>query len=613
MIPHYLALRFGNPLSCTSCEYLYRAHHRHYFWGNMTETTTTHPTATIATKDYPFHLGAYTRRDVTVADADAQLWLDRGFVWMYGYHHEEAVQCFHRVLQQDPTCLLAHFGVAYAVGCNYNKPWEAFEADETPQALSTAHQHLALGEHLIAKHPGKYLSVEIDLVKAVTTRYPKDVASLGDGQVWNDAFCTNMRQVYRSYPHDLDVCCFYVESMMNRTPWKLWDITTGQPAENADTLQALRVMDTVLVKRPDAWRHPGLLHMYIHVMEMSPHPENALPHGNVLIPLVPDSGHLIHMASHIHVLCGDYAATVRYNHTAIQADHKYVRYNGADNFYTIYRCHNYHFKIYGALFQGSLTPALEAAQGLVDALPESLLQAMPDWFEAFVPMKQHVWIRFGQWQTIVDQDLPADATLYCVTTATMRYAKAVAYANLGQLAAARAEAEAFATAVAKVPASRMLFNNTALDILQVASSMMHGEIAYFSGKHDEAFAHLRRAVQLDDGLPYDEPWGWMQPVRHALGALLMEQGHWTEAEAVYRADLGLEGPGQTTLPRACQHPQNVWSLRGLYDCLQHRGETTEAALIKEELDLATAAASMPIRASCMCSRKACSGRMTTMM
>jgi hypothetical protein len=118
-------------------------------------------------------------------------------------------------------------------------------------------------------------------------------------------------------------------------------------------------------------------------------------------------------------------------------------------------------------------------------------------------------------------------------------------------------------------------------------------------EHETAFAHLRHSVKIDDNLPYDEPWGWMQPTRHALGALLLEQGQTEEAEAVYRADLGLDA----TLSRACQHPGNVWSLHGLYECLTRRGETIEVEHIKLQLDKALARAEVPIRASCYCRQK----------
>lgn len=215
-------------------------------------------------------------------------------------------------------------------------------------------------------------------------------------------------------------------------------------------------------------------------------------------------------------------------------------------------------------------------------------------------MKQHALIRFGLWAEILAQPLPQDSELYCVTTAMMRYARAISLANLRKQAEAEAERALFDEAYQRVPETRMLFNNTCRDILRVAEQMMLGELEYHQGNYGKAFEHLRHAVKLDDNLPYDEPWSWMQPTRHALGALLLEQGHYDEAEAIYRADLGLD----QTLSRACQHPNNVWSLHGLYECLRHRGETLEATHIKLQLDRAIARAEIPIRASCYCRHQA---------
>jgi hypothetical protein len=221
---------------------------------------------------------------------------------------------------------------------------------------------------------------------------------------------------------------------------------------------------------------------------------------------------------------------------------------------------------------------------------------MADWLEGFVPMKMHVLIRFGRWADIIATPLPQDAALFCVTTAMIHYAKAVAYAASGNVPAADDEARRFDAAMARVPPSRYLFNNTCLDILAIAAEMLKGEIAYRKGHVEAAFAHLRRSVELDDNLPYDEPWGWMQPTRHALGALLLEQGRVEEAETVYRADLGLD----PVLPRACQHPENVWSLHGFHECLMRLSKHAEAALIRQRLEIARTWADVPIRSSCFC-------------
>ena len=306
------------------------------------------------------------------------------------------------------------------------------------------------------------------------------------------------------------------------------------------------------------------------------------------------------MPTHIDVLCGDYQSVVTSNDDAIVADRRFLKSSGPINFYTLYRCHNYHFKVYGAMFLGHYETAIGTAEEMNDTLPEELLRTqsppMADWLEGFVPIRQHVLVRFGKWADIIEQDLPRDRELYCVTTATMRYSRAVAHASLGQVGEAEKEAEAFDAALAAVPGSRYLFNNSCRDILAVAREMMLGEIQYRMGNVDAGFTHLRAAVKLDDDLPYDEPWGWMQPVRHALGALLLEQGRVEEAEAEYRADLGFD----RTLRRACQHPDNVWSLSGYHECLERLGKGDLAAIVRQRLELARARADVPVTASCFC-------------
>ena len=538
-----------------------------------------------------YDLGTYSR-PVTTASSDAQVWFDRGLAWLYGYNHEAAIDCFRQALAADEGCAMAHWGIAYAIGPNYNKPWEAFEDDEKPACLTMAAEAIAAANQVRSS----LKPAEQALIDAVAKRYPDD-AGIEEFAPWNDAYADAMRQVHAAHPDDLDVCSLFAEALMGRTPWQLWDLPSGQPADGASTEEAVTVLETAFASVPGAWDHPGLLHMYVHLMEMSPAPEKALRHGDRLAAgVVPESGHLLHMATHIDVLCGDYENVVARNHRAIVADRKFVADKGADNFYTVYRCHNYHFKIYGSMFLGQPTPALEAADELAASLPADILEPMADWFEAFVPMKQHVHIRFGRWQDILDQALPEDAALFSVTTAMMRYARTVALANLGRIVEAEAERERFYAARDAVQESRMLFNNTCADILKVAEQMLLGELAYHKGEHAAAFGNLRQAVSLSDNLPYDEPWGWMQPPRHALGALLLEQGELEEAEAVYRADLGLDG----TLARACQHPCNVWSLHGLHECLTRRGDTVEATHIKLQLDKALARAEVEIRASCYC-------------
>ena len=541
-----------------------------------------------------YDLGPYSRSITTPSD-EAQAWFDRGLNWCYGYHHEEAISCWKRAIEQDPDCAMAQWGLAYATGPNYNMPWHLYDPKGRAKALASCFD---AAQSALARIDA-VTEVERDLIEALRARYPQR-EPIDDMWQWNVDYADAMRKVYEKHPGDLDCRAIFVEAIMNCTPWQMWDLSTGEPAERAGTLEAMGVLEDAFDTLPAAWDHPGLLHLHVHLMEMSPFPHRALRTGDRLREIAPDMGHLVHMPTHIDVLCGNYRDVLLWNQKAIAADNLALERNGAMNFYTLYRVHNYHFAIYGAMFLGQFGPALAAAQGLIDTVPEDLLRVtsppMADFLEGYLSMKQHVLIRFGKWQAIIDQALPGDSELYTVCTTMTHYAKTVAHAALGDIEAAQAALLRFRTARETVSEQRRVHNNICQDLFDIAEAMATGEIEYRKGNFDVAFAHLRKSVQLDDELPYDEPWGWMQPTRHALGALLLEQGRVDEAESVYRADLGLDGQ----LSRACQHPDNPWSLHGLHECLVRRGNTAEAALVAQRLELAGARADVPITASCFC-------------
>jgi len=545
-----------------------------------------------ATEPY-YDLGSY-HRPIETPSPQAQVWFDRGMVWAYAFNHEEAIRCFDRALELDPDLAIARWGVAYSIGPNYNKAWEAFDPVDLAASLARARMELGLAVK------GRASAVERGLIEALQARFstddPNDVDALHAGHA---AYADAMAVLAEAYPDDVDVQALAADALVNVTAWALWDTRTGEPAQESRVVEAKGILDSALAT-PEGRGHPGVLHLYLHTMEMSGTPQNALPAADLLRGLVPDAGHLEHMPSHIDVLCGNYRDSVVSNLSAVQADRRFVEREGPLNFYSLYRAHNLHFIVYSAMFEGNSRAAFDAADELAGQLTPELLAIesppMADWLEAFVPLRVHVLVRFGRWDELIAQPLPDDLELYCSTVATIHYGRGVAHASKGQLPQARAEREAFATAYARIPDSRYLFNNTVHDILAIAGAMLDGEIGYRDGRFDDAFAHLRRAIDLDDALPYDEPWGWMQPTRHAYGALLLEQGRVEEAAEVYAADLGLH----PTLARPCQHPRNVWSLHGYHECLQRLGRTEQAEIIGQQLELLQARADVPILASCAC-------------
>jgi tetratricopeptide (TPR) repeat protein len=543
-----------------------------------------------------FDLGPYSRK-ITTSSPDAQLWFDGGLNWLFGFNHGEAIKCFQKALQYDVECAMARWGISYAAGPNYNLPWVRYDPQGRQMALSASYD--AMQQALV--HAGKASPVEQAMIRALPARYPRREA-IEDMAPWDKAYTEEMRKVFKAFPEDLEVRAVFAEAIMNETPWQMWDLPSGKPFAGAGTEECRAVLEDTFEKIPAAWDHPGLLHLYVHLMEMSPFPQRAMRAGDRLREIVPDSGHLIHMPTHLDVLCGQYNDVLLYNREALATDRRFLAYSDDPGVYLVYVIHNFHFAIYGAMFLGQYTPAIAAAEELIATVPEPVLRIqsppMADFLEGYLTMKQHVLVRFGKWREIIEQKLPEDRDLYCSVTAMIHYAKAVAHSALGNVAEAEVEKVQLAAAKARVPESRLVHNNKVVNLLNVAEAMLNGELEYRKGKHDIAFAHLRKSVELSDALPYDEPWGWMQPPRHALGALLLEQARIEEAEAVYRSDLGLDGK----LSRACQHPYNLWSLHGLHECLVRRGEKVESALIKQRLDLAQARAEVPIRASCFCRR-----------
>jgi tetratricopeptide (TPR) repeat protein len=543
--------------------------------------------------DQYYDLGSYYRA-VSTKSQGAQIWFNRGLIWSYGFNHEEAVKCFEQAIVNDPHCAMAHWGIAYSLGPNYNKPWDVFDDEDLRNTVSRAHHAAAQAK----ADATTALPVEQALIEALQLRYPQERRST-DCSIWNREYANAMEAVYREFPNDLDIVTLYADALMNLKPWQLWDLASGEPAQGARTVEAKRVLDGALAQ-DDALKHPGLLHLYIHLMEMSGTPEAALTVADHLRGLVPDAGHLHHMPTHLDMLCGEYRRAIASNSEAIRADEKFLARAGPRNFYTLYRSHNYHFRIYAAMFAGQSKVALDTVSKLEVSIPMELLRVktppMADWLEGFLTTRVHVLIRFGLWKEILDLELPQHEDLYCVTTAMIHYGKGVALAAIGKVAEAEKEHDLFHNAVQRVGPTRTLFNNKCIDILDVANAMLDGELEYRRGNFDAAFAHLLRSIALDDGLPYDEPWGWMQPTRHAYGALLLEQGHIEQAAAVYSADLGMDD----SLPRALRHPNNVWALHGYHECLLKLGRTAEARIVEPQLKLAIAIADVPISSSCFC-------------
>ncbi|KOC09608.1 tetratricopeptide repeat domain protein [Aspergillus flavus AF70] len=542
-----------------------------------------------------YNLGSH-RRSVTTSSPEAQLWFNRGFLWAYSFNHDEAVRCFERATKHDPKCAMAFWGIAYAVGPNYNRAWHFFDMADRQHTVKKANEALTRAIELASNAT----PVERDLIKALTARFPPSDNIPSDMGPLNHAYADAMRPVYHAYSSDVDVAALFGDALMCISPRGLWDLDTGKPTGD-HTVEAQKVIESAMAQGIEGRDHPAHCHLYIHLMEMSPMPERALPASDRLRRLVPDAAHMLHMPTHIDMAVGDYRRAVDSNEEAIIADDKYFNRDRGSALYVAYRVHNICAKLYAAFISGRFEESLSAAKKLEQIIDINVLTStsppMADWTESFLGNLAHVYVRFGRWEDILNLELPADRAVYCATTANILYARGVAFSALGRLAEAEAAQKQFEAARATVPPSRLnSIPVKEVDVLKVGSEMLSGELEYRKGNYEVAFAHLRQAIELEDALPYSDPPPWMQPVRHALGGLLLEQNRVEEAEQVFREDLGLA----KDFPRRKARLNNVWGLHGLHECLVRLGKLEEALSIQVQRDIAVGSADVPITTSCYC-------------
>ncbi len=513
-----------------------------------------------------YDLGGF-HYEVTTDSKAAQLWFDRGLAMCYGFNHEEGVRCFEKAIVADPGMAMGYWGIAYALGPNINR------MEIEPAQIAKAEFALQLAK----LHAESCTELERELITALSKRYATPVPH--DRDPLNRAYADALREIHAEHQDDPLVVTVFAESLMNLQPWKHWS-PEGKPGPH--TFEIVAALEAGLKRWPE---YPSLCHLYIHAMEASPTPEKALPAADQLRNAMPGQGHLVHMPSHIDIWVGHYDDAIEANRKAIAADVEFLQREGPFNFYSLYRIHNYHFLVYGAMFDGQSHLALKTAKELSKQVPEDMVRAQTDFLDAFMPTDLHVMVRFGRWEDILKRSKPAD--YLPVSRSVWHYARALAFAATNRIAEAEAEQELFKEAKDSVPETSFLFQNASLNILGVAEEMIAGEISYRKGDLEQAFEHLREAVRRDDALNYDEPWGWMQPARHALGALLLEQNQLTEAAAVYRKDLK-------------RHPNNPWALRGLADCLTKLGKEEAAAKLRERFKLASRRSDVDIDRSCYC-------------
>jgi tetratricopeptide (TPR) repeat protein len=518
-------------------------------------------------------LGTYSRK-ITTKSAEAQRYFDQGLGFLQGFNHRAAIRAFQQAAELDPECAMAHWGVALACGPHINS------MAVPPPAAELAWQELQLAQ----KNAGNASPVERALIDALAKRYanpqPEDRSGL------DRAYADAMREVWKDYPTDPDVGAFFAEAMMNLRPWDQWT-PDGKPQPGTDEIIA--TLDAVLKLNPN---HPLANHLYIHAVEASPHPERAIAAADRLRNLQPGLAHNVHMPSHIDIRTGQWLKAVHTNEKAVEADERHRKVFGAPKgFLNVYVAHNRAMLAYAAMMTGQRDLAMKHIRAMVAETPADFVEENALQAAATVAMPMEVMVRFGMWDEILSEPEKYTDKMW-FTRAFHHAARAIAYAAKGETASARKAQGVFLERAKLVPKEDFLSNNSCEALLAVAIPMVEGEILIAEGKVDNGIEQLRAAIQKEDALKYDEPPGWMIPVRHSLGAVLMKQQRFAEAEQVYRDDLA-------------RLPENGWSLLGLAESLRKQKKNPdEVAQTQSKFKKVWAKAELTITSSCLCQPKA---------
>ena len=500
---------------------------------------------------------------VSTRNAEAQQFFDQGLRLIYAFNHDEAARSFQRAAELDPKLAMAYWGIAEAVGPNYNDP---ASADRFRQAHEAIQKAVDLSANAAPS--------EQAYIQAMALRFPADPKS--DLRKAAENYHDAMREVSKKYPDDLDAATLFAESGMNLHPWGLWH-HDGTP--EAGTEEIVATLESVMRRDPN---HMGAIHYYIHAVEASPNPERALAGANKLASLAPAAGHIVHMPAHVYIRTGDYESAVKTNEEAAAVDQAYIKASGAQGIYPMmYYSHNLHFIAMCSSMNGNYEEAKKTADMLAAHVGPHVKDMPP--IEGFMTIPIAVDVRFHRWDDILKMPQPDPAMK--TTTVFWHFARGMALAGSGKAGEAEAEYKIVADAEKNTPEDvvfAMPVNNKAKDIMKIAEKVLGAKIAMAKKDKAGAIAMLRDAVTIQDSLKYGEPPDWFFPVRESLGAALLMNSDAAGAEKVFREDLD-------------RNPRNPRSLFGLHQALEAQGRSYDAQFVDREFRTSWKGGNTPLK------------------
>ncbi len=488
----------------------------------------------------------------------AQRYFNQGLVLSFAFNHAESIRSFKAAQKLDPSCAMCYWGEALSRGPNINVTSNGKVVMSDNDRLE-AFKAIERAKELMSSSTLK----EQDYIIALSSRYNGQVGT--DRSVLDRKYAQSMEELSRKYPDDMDASSLFAESLMNTMPWNYW-AEDGNP--KPDTVKVINSLEDVLEKAPD---HPLAIHLYIHAVEASSTPERAEAAADRLGDLVPGAGHLVHMPAHIYWRVGRYHDASEANIRAAQVDEEYIAQCNAQGFYpALYYPHNIHFLWAASTMEGRSGLSIESALKVAKYVgPEQIKQFPVVEFFHTVPLLSYV--RFGKWKEILSYSAPEQDFKY--STGIYHYARGIAFSSLGRNEEALKELS-YIKPLIDTPEIKNLVKSgqPSAKLLEIADNLLLGQIEFKNGNYEASIISLKKAVSLQDDLPYTEPPFWYYPTRQSLGRVLIEAGKFTEAEAVFRKDLE-------------DYPRNGWSMFGLYKVLEIQGKTKEAKKYKDKFDV----------------------------
>jgi tetratricopeptide (TPR) repeat protein len=487
---------------------------------------------------------------VSTRNPEAQQFFDQGLRLIFAFNHDEAARSFQRATELDPKLAIAYWGVAEAVGPNYNDP-------ASDDRFKQAHEAIQKATGLSANASAS----EQAYIQAMALRFPAEPNP--DRRKSAEAYHDAMREVVKKYPDDLDAATLFAESGMDLHPWGLWH-HDGTPEEGTEEIVA--TLESVIRRDPN---HLGAVHYYIHAVEASPSPERALAGANKLASLAPGAGHIVHMPAHVYIRTGDYESAVKTNEQAAAVDRAYIQASGAQGIYPMmYYSHNLHFIAMCSAMNGNYEEAKKNADMLAAHVGPHVKDMPP--IEGFMTIPMAVDVRFHRWDDILKMSQPDPAMK--TTTVFWHFSRGMALAGTGKVTQAEAEYKIVADAEKNTPDDvvfAMPVNNKAKDVMKIAENVLGAKIALAKKDTTQAIAMLTEAIAMQDSLKYGEPPDWFFPVRESLGATLLMKGDAAGAEKIFRADLE-------------RNPRNPRSLFGLREALKAQGKDYDAGFVQNQ-------------------------------